>query len=294
MESLNKQQLILLALLVSFVTSIATGIVTVALMDQAPQGVTQTISRVVEKTIERVVTASSTPQAAAVVTKETIIVKSDDAIIGVVAKNTKHLMRIKEVTGSGDMRRESFAGIGLIISPEGMVVADIDVAYRKTDESGTPIPESYIGVFPDGKIFPLNIIYSDQSAGLILFEPLVQDRDKGTYRFTVPALSSAPLRLGQSVVALGGSDSNTVSTGIISSLSERTVQKSPELSEKVLVAIKTDIGTSELVSGAVLLNLEGQVIGISAGSASMSRNTFIPVQGVLDLIDKALAKSAVR
>ena len=52
MEHLTKHQLILLALLVSFVTSLATGIFTVSLMSQVPKGVTQTINQVVEKTIQ--------------------------------------------------------------------------------------------------------------------------------------------------------------------------------------------------------------------------------------------------
>ncbi len=53
-EDLNKNQIILLTLLVSFVTSIATGIVTVTLIDQAPAPVAQTINQIVERTIERV------------------------------------------------------------------------------------------------------------------------------------------------------------------------------------------------------------------------------------------------
>src|SRR5437868_14630698 len=52
MEDLCKHELILVALLVSFVTALATGIVTVSLMGQAPQGVTQTISKVIERTIQ--------------------------------------------------------------------------------------------------------------------------------------------------------------------------------------------------------------------------------------------------
>jgi len=60
-EELSKAQLMLLTILVNFVTSVATGILTVSLLDHAPAVVTQTINRVVEHTIETV--AAATPAA---------------------------------------------------------------------------------------------------------------------------------------------------------------------------------------------------------------------------------------
>lgn len=54
-KDLNKSQLILLAILLSFVISIATGITTVTLMEQAPQSITIPITRVVKETVEKVV-----------------------------------------------------------------------------------------------------------------------------------------------------------------------------------------------------------------------------------------------
>ncbi|MEK7087911.1 MAG: serine protease [Patescibacteria group bacterium] len=288
MEQLNKQQLILLALLVSFVTSVATGIITVSLMDQAPPEVTQTISRVVEKTIERVV-QEPVKQSASVVTKETIVVKADDLVIESIEKNTGSLVRIREATGEG---RASFAGLGLVVSRDGLIAADLSVAYRKTDSFGNAIPETYQGVFPDGRIFPLNIVYSDQSRGLIFFQVILQDKEKGVYRFVVPRFGQGELKLGQAVVALSGEDTTAVSTGSISNLVERAVQRPADASTttpsgvKEVVAIKTDIRSTELVSGSVLLNLSGDVIGINAGSLANNRNTFLPIQKVLEALSK--------
>src|SRR3989344_4530765 len=60
-KDLNKAQLILLAVLLSFVTSIATGITTVTLMQQAPASVTVPVTRIVRETVEKVVPADVVP-----------------------------------------------------------------------------------------------------------------------------------------------------------------------------------------------------------------------------------------
>lgn len=54
-KDLNKSQLILLAVLLSFITSIATGITTVTLMQQAPASVTVPVTRIVRETVEKIV-----------------------------------------------------------------------------------------------------------------------------------------------------------------------------------------------------------------------------------------------
>ncbi|MBY0110596.1 hypothetical protein K2Y00_01130 [Patescibacteria group bacterium] len=55
-EDLSKSQLLLLTVLVNFVTAIATAVLTVSLLDEAPTTVTQTVNRIVENTIETVTT----------------------------------------------------------------------------------------------------------------------------------------------------------------------------------------------------------------------------------------------
>ena len=89
--NLNTQQLVLLCLLVAFVTSIATGITVVSLMDQGQTPVTQTVNRIVERTIERVVEPEEDNENKTVVTTperiiETVVVNQEDLTIDAVQK----------------------------------------------------------------------------------------------------------------------------------------------------------------------------------------------------------------
>src|SRR3989338_3016811 len=120
MEDLTKHQLILIVLLVTFVTSIATGIITFSLLSEAPVEVTQTINRVVEKTIERVVTEPGKPDK--VVT--TVIVNEEDRVLEAIAKNEKSIVRLKTAGADGT---EVVSGLGLVVSGDGFNVAALRI-----------------------------------------------------------------------------------------------------------------------------------------------------------------------
>ena len=99
MEDLTKSQLILLALLVSFVGSIATSIMTVSLLSENnPQAVGQTINRVVERTIEKVIPQTITQT----ITKEVKVPANEgEAIVKAVASADEAVLVFGEQTDQG-------------------------------------------------------------------------------------------------------------------------------------------------------------------------------------------------
>lgn len=110
-KDLNKKQMILLVLLVCFVVSIATGIVTVSLMQQVPKSVPQTINNVIERTITNV---TATP------TK----LKDESNIIG----NTNVVVKIFNPNDTQIDGQERLAlGNGVIISDVGLVLTDNNI-----------------------------------------------------------------------------------------------------------------------------------------------------------------------
>lgn len=296
MENLTKHQIILVTLLVSFVTSIATGIITVSLMDQAPAGVTQTINRVVERTIERVVPAEN--QSASVVRRETVVVRSDDLVVSALEKNSKSLVRIFKIVGSGELRDERFVSLGVVVSKDGLIATDSGVLSQVADESGAPIAQSFYAKVSDGKFIDLESKGADLS-GVALFAPKVSApvKDKIPELIVyVPATfgDSAGIKLGQAIVALQGRDNDSTETGIISSLTPMNTDKVATTTPDTISApalFITDISESHITLGSILLNLTGEIIGMKVGRAVPTDSAYLPGNIVKTAIDTISALS---
>jgi hypothetical protein len=253
MDNLNAQQIVLLTLLVSFVTSIATGITTVSLLEQAPEPVTQTINRVVERTVERVVEVNNEdgkePQEKII---ETIVVKEEDLTIDAVDKNSKSLVRI--FRKNGDL--ENFVGLGVIVSDNGNILSSSNIIEQNSD---------YIAKYAESKVFPIKISSKNEKYALLAIDS-EQQEEVGIFQ-KVRTGNSQNLKLGQTVIALSGQNSNSVSVGIITSL--ETLQKtlddtevnSNTVPQDIISLINTSVNPDKIVSGALLLNLQGELVG---------------------------------
>ncbi len=287
-EQLSKAQIVLLTLLVSFVTSIATGIVTVTLVSQAPPAVTQTINRVVERTIERVVSSSKegqTGNATKVITKETkIVVKEGDLITDAVSKVGKSLVRVYTLNGQNTNPsniKGSFVGLGLIISRDGLIV---------TDSSQVTSGFSYVIETVDGTTFKARIKNKSLKRPTAILE--IDKEDNTDIVFPPVAFSDlSTLKLGESAITLSGKSRTTVDTGIVSDL----VLVDPtdaENNKSTISKIKTNIDDKGVLFGAPLVDFSGEVVGFyTKNSGDGVRAVYTPNTVIKDQLKEVLAAS---
>lgn len=274
MQDLNKQQVVLLCLLVSFVTSIATGITVVSLLDQSPQPVTQTINRVVERTVEKVIEQvenPTTPNRPVERIVETVVVNQEDLTVEAVEKNAKYLVRLYGYDRFGNRKP---AGLGIVVSSEGVIVTDETVALSY-DTLEADYSEGTFGLTIRGQI----------QNEIALFVP----KDASGKTFSSASLGdSQSLKLAQSVIAVTGGASNTVATGIINALttSAGTVQtddvNAGTVPAQSLTAIVTNIRPEDAVRGSMLITLKGDVVGLKVGT--VTGGTFLPINVIKGLI----------
>lgn len=260
LETLSKSQIILLTLLVSFITSIATGIVTVTLMEQAPPVITQTVNRIVERTVEKVVPTGQVA-GAATVTETTIIVKESDLIAQSVKKMTPSIVRLYTTGKDKEGKKiDVFLGLGFVISGDGAIV---------TDAASLPASGSVTLVLPDGKSASASFVSSDAKSGLALLQGATST-ESGAISWGAAALAKEQPTLGEVVVGISGKDSVRIGDGIITTISSQGD------SDAEVDFVETNVPAGAIAFGSPLINVDGEVVGIStSGSREKSENTFL-------------------
>ncbi|MBI4133434.1 hypothetical protein HY478_02360 [Candidatus Uhrbacteria bacterium] len=197
-EELSKSQLILLTILVNFVTSVATGILTVSLLDRAPAFVTQTVNRVVERTIETVAAAAPavTIQAPAPSNQDLVT-----AAIGAAA--TRAVVIYAADTGTST----PMISVGTYL-PKARAIA------TAAQES---LPKEVLVEFPGGMYVPASLSHGGGGVMIYGFAD-----DAALPKATSPVLvASSDLKLGATALAIGADGS--ASTGIVARVSSKDI-----------------------------------------------------------------------
>ncbi len=266
-EELNKFQLVLLTLLVSFVTSIATGIVTVTLLNQAPSGVTETINHVVERTIQTVLPdATSTPQT---VTKETVVVKQDDLITSSIQDAMGKTARIF----SSAATTSSVVGLGALVSPTILITDD-----------GVTDGDHLVSFGSGASIFSVIARYPD--IGITVLGASASSTPQGT-PFKVADAGS--VKLGGTAIAIVSVTNARVSMGSVAAVASLAdVAPSKGAKTTSVREVDTNIGAT-LVPGTPLIDLFGNLVGISTSASSAGG--FVAASDIIGLLSAPKATS---
>lgn len=242
MRELNNSQLVLLAILVSFVTSIATGIITVSLLDEAPQSVTRTITNVVEKTVEKVVPQSIKET----IREEQVVVKEEDYVSKLVEAAWPSIILVsnrKIVTNEeGEVSEQKDDSPGFVVGNGGeTLLLTLDTVGHATSTYMMTVGSSTVRYYKKPSL---------AKARVVVLVPDVNDMKLA--KLSIPNLSFAEKapRIGQQIVVTDGVG---VALGIVSKV------KKNEDGGIDIAAI--DAG-SQAGKRSLLLGLDGKLYGI--------------------------------
>ena len=245
MEHLTKQQIVLLTLLVSFMTSIATGIVTVSLINQAPAGTTNTIERVIKNTVAAALPSSTL---AAINHPSSPSGGSLTIAIDTIGKS---IVKIGEY-GITD----SVSGLGVVVNGRGTIMTDKSTIARLNDKAVT---------YANGKSYHATVVQAQVNGDLVFLDPLIPVSQASSTYFVLVSIAKFP-KLGETVASLGGIDVGILGIGVIDDIVNTGASSTPS-------AISTTIASSKVLPGSPLFDISGNLIGLRTSSFSSASGT---------------------
>ncbi|MEK9177333.1 MAG: hypothetical protein AAB923_03480 [Patescibacteria group bacterium] len=270
LEELNTTQIILLVLLVSFVTSIATGIVTVSLLAQAPPAVTQTVNHIIERTVETVAPSGGAER---VVTKETtVVVKEEDLMTKSIAEALSQTGRIFSGTSTS--------------SP--VVAFAVPIAPNLLATDGTVVgPEHLVQFGSDVGVYSVSVRFPE--VGIALLTP----KSAST---TAPApfhiSDTGSVKLGASAIALVSITNERVALGAVTARALLADVRVDSGSTTPVRVIDTSI-LDPLVPGSPLVNVFGDLVGITTAvsKGEGGNGAFVSISDIVTALSLVRATS---
>lgn len=256
MNQLNNQQVVLLTILVSFVTSIATGIFTVSLLDQAPPAVTTTLDRVVNRTVEII----KPTETETIIRETTVIDRNGESVVSAIKSTANTLVEIGIKKNESDTSTTTplftSISIGFFIDENGSILAL---------SNNLPENEIFYAKNSSNKLIKLNTIKKSDEYDLALFVPVEKEKN-----VTYLSMSKNSPATGQTAIVLHPKE---VAVTFISQITNNTAL---DTFYKLYFESNGDI------SGRPVIDINGKVIGILKAD-----NSVIPIDKIKKFLNKS-------
>ena len=273
-KNLKKWGQLLLIILISFFSGILGTFTTLQLSQKQNSGTTTTttVSKAAVKN------ENSTTQA---------VDKVKDAVVSVItySSNSQNSLLGSDETDTDTNAEQVYSeGSGVIYKKEG------DTAYLVTNTHVINGAKKVDIRLADGTKVPGEIVGSDTYSDIAVVK-IAADKVTTVAEFG----DSSQLTVGETAIAIGsplGSEyANTVTQGIVSSLNRNVSLKSEDGQAISTNAIQTDTAINPGNSGGPLINIQGQVIGITSSKIASNGGTSveglgfaIPANDVINII----------
>lgn len=265
---------LLLVILISFFSGVLGTFTTLQLSQKQNSGTTTTTT--VNKTAVK--NENSTTQA---------VDKVKDAVVSVItySSNSQNSLLGSDETDTDTNAEQVYSeGSGVIYKNEG------DTAYLVTNTHVINSAKKVDIRLADGTKVPGEIVGSDTYSDIAVVK-IAADKVTTVAEFG----DSSQLTVGETAIAIGsplGSEyANTVTQGIVSSLNRNVSLKSEDGQAISTNAIQTDTAINPGNSGGPLINIQGQVIGITSSKIASNGGTSveglgfaIPANDVINII----------